>query len=91
MKRGERLADSLAAGGLIPPLAIQLIRVGEESGDLGVMLLKLADIFAAEIETSMKRLVTLIEPSLIILIGCFVAFVVISLLSAILEINALAI
>lgn len=91
VKRGERLADSLAAGGLIPPLAIQLIRVGEESGDLGVMLLKLADIFAAEIESSIKRLVTLIEPSLIILIGCFVAFVVISLLSAILEINALAI
>ena len=91
VKQGERLADSLAAVGVIPPLAIQLIRVGEESGDLAVMLLKLADIFATEIETSMKRLVTLIEPSLIILIGCFVAFVVISLLSAILEINALAI
>ena len=56
-----------------------------------VMLLRLADIFATETETYMKRLVTLIEPSLIILIGCFVAFVVISLLSAILEINALAI
>ena len=55
------------------------------------MLLKLADIFAAEIESSMKRLVTLIEPPPIILIGCIVAFVVISLLSAILEINALAI
>ena len=91
VKQGERLADSLAAVGVIPPLAIQLIRVGEESGDLAVMLLKLADIFATETETSMKRLVTLIEPSLIILIGCFVAFVVISLLSAILEINALAI
>jgi len=91
VKQGERLADSLAAVGVIPPLAIQLIRVGEESGDLAVMLLKLADIFAGETETYMKRLVTLIEPSLIILIGCFVAFVVISLLSAILEINALAI
>lgn len=91
VKQGERLADSLAAVGVIPPLAIQLIRVGEESGKLSGMLLKLADILAAEIETSMKRLVTLIEPSLIIVIGCFVAFVVISLLTAILEINALAI
>ena len=91
VKHGERLADALDAGGVFPPLAIQLIRVGEEGGHLERMLGKLAEMYALEIDASLKRLVMLVEPALIVLIGFFVAFVVISLLSAIYGFNALGI
>ncbi len=90
VRNGELLSDALAAHKAVPPLAVQLIRVGEESGALDAMLLRIADIFAAEVELTLKRLVSLIEPALIILIGVLVATIVVSLLSAIAGINALA-
>jgi len=90
VRRGEKLSDALAAHGAVPPLAVQLIQVGEESGALDGMLLRIADIFAGEVEIALKRLVSLIEPALIILIGILVATIVVSLLSAIMGINALA-
>lgn len=91
VKQGERLAGVLDAAGAFPPLAVQLIRVGEESGRLEAMLLKLADAYAREVEVTMKRLLALLEPSLILLIGVFVAGIVLSLFAAIFGINALAI
>ena len=90
VRRGEKLSDALAAQEAVPRLAVQLIHVGEESGALDAMLLRTADIFAAEVELTLKRLVSLIEPALIILIGILVATIVVSLLSAIVGINALA-
>ena len=85
-----RSADALACQDVVPKLAVHLIRVGEESGELETMLHKLADIYAAEVETVLKRLVAVIEPSLIVFIGVFIGIIVISLLSAIVGINALA-
>ena len=90
VRAGERLARALAAGGTIPPLALQLIRVGEEGGRLEEMLTRLADAFAADVDIALKRLVGLVEPALILLIGLFVGLVVLSLLSAIVGVNALA-
>ncbi|MFQ5765779.1 MAG: type II secretion system F family protein, partial [Rhodospirillales bacterium] len=90
VREGTRLADALGRHGVVPSLAVQLIRVGEESGELDAMLVKLADIYAAEVETALKRLVAVIEPALIVLIGLFVAIIVISLLSAIVGVNAIA-
>ncbi|MEE8332330.1 MAG: type II secretion system F family protein [Alphaproteobacteria bacterium] len=90
VRRGELLSDALVSHKAVPPLAVQLIQVGEESGALDAMLLRIADIFAAEVELTLKRLVSLIEPALIILIGGLVATIVVSLLSAIMGINALA-
>lgn len=90
VRRGELLSAALAGHKAVPPLAVQLIQVGEESGALDAMLLRIADIFAAEVELTLNRLVSLIEPALIILIGGLVATIVVSLLSAIMGINALA-
>ena len=91
VKQGERLAGVLEAAGGFPPLAVQFIRVGEESGRLESMLLKLADAYAQEVEVTLKRLVALLEPALILLIGVFVAGIVLSLFAAIFGINALAV
>jgi len=90
VRQGEKLSDALGAQPAVPRLAVQLILVGEESGALDAMLLRTADIFAAEVELTLRRLVSLIEPALIILIGILVATIVVSLLSAIMGINALA-
>jgi len=89
VKHGERLTDAIAAQPVVPRMAVHLIRVGDESGELETMLTKLADIFAAEVELALKRLVTVIEPALIVLIGLFVAVIVVSLLSAIVGVNAI--
>ena len=91
VREGDRLADAFGRQPVFPRLAQQLVRVGEESSELDAMLVHLADIYAQQVETALKRLVAVIEPALIVLIGLFVAVIVISLLSAIVGINAIAI
>jgi len=89
VKAGESLADAVARQPVVPALARHLVRVGEAGGALQPMLLKLSTIYAGELEVRLKRLVVVIEPALILLIGLFVAIIVISLLSAIVGINAI--
>ncbi|MBL8703557.1 MAG: type II secretion system F family protein [Rhodospirillales bacterium] len=90
VKQGERLGDTLEEGGAMPLLAVQLVRVGEESGRLVEMLDRLADIYAQEVDTAVRRLTSMIEPILILVIGVVVGGIVLSLLSAIAGLNALA-
>lgn len=89
VRQGRRLADALAETAF-PPLAVQLIRVGEEAGTLDSLLLTLADLYAAETEAAFKRLVAIVEPLLIVGIGLFVALVVVSFLMAVVGVNELA-
>jgi general secretion pathway protein F len=89
IKQGERLSDALGTQPVVPRLAVQLIKVGEESGALAAMLLRLADMFAQDVEITLRRLVSIIEPALIVLIGLLVATIVLSLLTAIVGINAI--
>jgi general secretion pathway protein F len=90
VKQGERLGDALEEGGVLPPLAVQLVRVGEESGRLVEMLARLADIYAGDVDVAVRRLTAVIEPALILLIGVVVGGIVLSLLAAIAGLNALA-
>ncbi len=90
VKDGDRLADSIERTGEFPALAVELVRVGEESGQLQAMLVKLADVFSRQVETSLNRLVSLIAPALVVVAGIFVGIVVIALHSSILSVNALA-
>jgi type II secretory pathway component PulF len=66
----------------------QLIGVGEDAGQLRVFLMKAADIFEERTERATQRLATLAEPAMIVVFGCIVAFVALSLLQAIYGINA---
>ncbi len=87
VKEGEGLARPLERLGIFPPLAISMLKVGEETGSLDGMLLKVADTYERELKTALKRFISIIEPALILLMGLLVGFIVISILLAIFSIN----
>jgi general secretion pathway protein F len=89
LKRGRGLAEPLSRRGALPRLALQMIRVGEESGSLDAMLGKVAQIYDQETRASVQRLLTLLEPVLIIGLGVVVAGIIVSILMAILGANEL--
>ncbi|MCC7210455.1 MAG: type II secretion system F family protein [Candidatus Brocadia sp.] len=89
VKEGAGLTLSLAKRGFLPEIAVHLLKVGEETGNLDQMLLKVADNFDADVEHRMKRLVTMVEPVLIMLMGAVIGVIVISMLTAILSVNDL--
>ena len=91
LEQGHRLAKPMHDSRLIPPLAAQLIEVGEESGQLEAMLFRVADIYDREVETSVKRLLTLLEPVLIIGLGGIIAVIIMSILLAMLGLNELVV
>jgi general secretion pathway protein F len=64
-----------------------MVRVGEETGRLEEMLLKVADTFEAEVRTGLKRALGLLEPAIILAMGALVAFIVVAMLLAIFSIN----
>jgi general secretion pathway protein F len=89
LKHGKGLAEPLSRRQVLPPLAMQMIRVGEESGALDAMLAKVAEIYDGETRSSVRSLLTLLEPVLIIGLGIMVAGIIISILMAILGANDL--
>jgi general secretion pathway protein F len=91
VKGGAKLVDALQASGIFEPLALSLIRVGEETGRMGVMLLELARIFNRDVEAGIKRGLTLLEPLLIVVLGLLIAAIIVSILLGILSVNDLAV
>lgn len=90
-RQGQGLSAPLAATGLFPPMAVQLLRVGEETGELEAMLDKVAEIYDQEVQRSVERLLRLLVPVLTIGLGVLIAAIVGSILAAILSINQLVI
>ncbi len=90
VKTGRGLADPLLEASRFPKLAVQMIRVGEETGQLQEMLLQVADAYDGEVQTAVKRLLTLLEPALILGLGVIIAGIIMSILVAILSLNELA-
>jgi general secretion pathway protein F len=89
IERGRPLAASLEETGLFPPLSVQMIRVGEQTGELEQMLEKVADFFDGESEARIARLVSIVEPCLILAMGLIVGFVVLSICLPIFDMNRL--
>lgn len=87
VKAGERLSKPLEESGAFPSLAVQMITVGEETGQLDGMLLKVAEHYEKWVRTMTKRLFSLLEPVVILVMGLVVGFIVISMLVAIFSIN----
>jgi type IV pilus assembly protein PilC len=82
MMRGEGLARPLAATKLFPATATQMLRVGEETGSLDTQLAVTAEFYETELDYKIKRLTSLIEPVVIIVMGLLVGFVAVALVSA---------
>ncbi|MBI4710194.1 MAG: type II secretion system F family protein [Nitrospirae bacterium] len=89
VRKGKGIAEPLKASNVFPPLAIHMVIVGEETGKLDEMLLKIADRFDLQVRTTVKRMLSLLEPALILLMGAVVGFIVIAMLMAIFSINEL--
>lgn len=87
IQEGESIAAPLKRSGEFPPLVTHMISVGERSGQLEQMLEEIARAYDLEIDLSMGRLTTLLEPVMILLMGGSVAFVVFSILMPIMEMN----
>jgi len=87
VKEGERLSRPLSDTGIFPSLAIQMVTVGEETGRLDDMLIKIAENYEKVVKDMVKRFVSLLEPAMILLMGIMVGFIVISMLMAIFSIN----
>jgi len=90
IKQGGRMAEALAATGLFTPLALNMVRLGEETGRLDDMLLELARVHDHEVQAGVKRALTLLEPLLILGLGGVIAVIIMSILMGILSINDLA-
>lgn len=91
LKQGGRLADALEAAGLFTPLALNMVRLGEETGSLDAMLLELARVHDGEVQSGIKRALTLVEPLLILVLGAVIAAIIVSILMGILAVNELAV
>ena len=91
VKGGGKVVDALQSSGIFEPLAINLIKVGEETGRIGPMLLELARIFNNDVEIGIKRGLTLLEPVLILVLGLLIASIIVSIMMGILSVNDLAV
>jgi len=83
LREGKGVAKALEEKGVFPPLAVHMIAVGEETGKLDEMLNKIAETFEGNVQTTVKRFVSLLEPLIILLMGAVIGFIVISMLLAI--------
>jgi general secretion pathway protein F len=88
VREGESIADPLRRSGLFPPVVIQMVAVGEKSGELETMLLKISDSFDRTVETRITALMSLLEPIIILVMGFVVGFIVIAIMLPILQMSS---
>ena len=89
-KEGKSLFQTLSMAKLFPSLALQMIKVGEETGELDNMLTRVSEIYEKETSNAMQRLVNLFEPAIIILLGIAIGGIIVSILLGMVSINDLA-
>jgi len=90
-REGAGVAEPLARSGVFPTLAVQMISVGEETGRLDEMLLRVADHFDREVRLAIAQFTSLLQPVMLVVMGLVVGFIVMSMLSAIFSVNDLPI
>ncbi len=78
VREGKALHEALDGTGIVTDLAIDMVKVGEATGSLDVMLTNIADFFDEEVELRMQRILSLVEPLMLVIMGCLVAALLIS-------------
>ncbi len=79
IKEGGRISDPLKKANIFPPMVIQMISVGEETGGLDTMLTKIADFYDQEVDTAVKGLTSMLEPLIMIFLGLVIGTIVIAM------------
>jgi len=83
VKEGEKISDPMHSSPLFPVMVTQMIAVGEETGRLDQMLIKISDFYETEVDATLKGLASLIEPIMIVGLGVMVGFIAISVITPI--------
>ena len=86
VKEGESIVQPLEVSGVFPPMVISMIDVGEETGQLPEMLLKIADVYDDEVDSAVAGLTSLLEPIMIVFLALVVGTIVIALFLPLIEI-----
>lgn len=89
VRQGETLHEAMERSDIFLPVVKHMTAVGEETGRLPAMLVRTADTLDFEVDNAMRRLTSLVEPLVVLLMGGFVGFVVLSILLPIMQINTL--
>ncbi|WP_430015165.1 type II secretion system F family protein [Microcystis protocystis FBCC-A270] len=79
IQQGGMMSLSLQKANVFPPLAIQMISIGEETGELDAMMMKVADFYEDEVEQAVKALTSIIEPLMMVAIGVMVGTILVSM------------
>jgi general secretion pathway protein F len=87
IREGQSIAPPLRESGLFPPLVVHMVAVGEQSGQLEPMLAKAADAYDSEVENAVTALTTVLSPLVIVFMGGIVLFIVLAILTPIMELN----
>lgn len=87
LREGKGISKSLEETAIFPPLAVHMIGVGEETGRIDEMLIKVAESYEENVRTAVKRFVSLLEPMILLIMGGVVGFIVLSILLAITSIT----
>jgi len=90
IKEGGRIADPLKKANIFPPMVIQMIGVGEETGGLDNMLNKIADFYDQEVDTAVKGLTSMIEPLIMVIMGFVIGAIVIAMFMPMFSMGELA-
>lgn len=90
VREGESIADPLRRTGAFPSLIVNMIAVGEETGDVDEILTRVASSYDIEIQNTVRQLVSLLEPVIILVMGVVVGSVIISMLLPIFDLNLMA-
>jgi type IV pilus assembly protein PilC len=90
VREGKSLAESLAAGGVFPSVAVEMVEVGESTGSLAEMLNSVADFYDEANETSLTRFSNLVQPLLLIVMGILIAALLLSLYMPLFRLTSLA-
>jgi len=91
VKRGEGIAVPMRKAGVFPPLVAHLLTVGEETGRLDQMFIRMADIYENDTRASIRRFTSIFEPVVILVMGVLIGALVLSMLLAITSINDVAV
>ena len=87
VRKGEDLATPLRASKVFPPILIHMVALGEKSGQLESMLVKVADSYEEEVDMTVNTLVSLLEPLMVMVMGVFVGFMVLAILLPIFDLS----
>jgi general secretion pathway protein F len=87
VRHGGKLSDALAAQAILPPMAIRMLRIGEETGQMPTLAGRIADFYEAKLQRSLDRVVAIIGPLAIVTISMVVGGLIVSVMTALLSIT----